>query len=273
MKPVIASYWWQPDAGSKFAHPYTGDDVRRLQKMVAKHCTVPHQFAVITDQVDEFEYDHDIRAIPIDWATHVPGTCYVRLMTFHPEGRERIGEQVLVIDLDSLIVGNIDHLVTRPESIVLWRNPGRLPWADVSDEDRMARFGCLEKSICEIDGAKKTYLINQLRPYYNTSVVFHRPGSHPDIWHDFIAWKDSGRLPAKDDQWYLSDLFGMMAPYFDGERDGVYRLARTDTPGSGIDGELPPHACIVTFPGSHGKPGDPAVLAANPWLEAHLCLT
>lgn len=241
MTVAICTYWWQPDPGSKFAAPYTADDVRRLQGMVAKHCTVPHEFLVITDQPDMFADDADIRAVPIDYSTHVPGRCFVRLMTFHPEGKSIFGaDKLLQIDLDTLIVGNIDHLVKREEDLVLWRNPGRVPW-----EGGLGALG-------------------QGRPLYNTSLLLHTCGSMPMVWDAF----DPGRPPAKDDQWYLSDIFGTDCAYFDGARDGVYRIAREDTPGSGVEGALPANACIVTCPGSEGKASDPRVQARNPWLVA-----
>jgi hypothetical protein len=77
------------------------------------------------------------------------------------------------------------------------------------------------------------------------------------------------KTPAKDDQWYLSDALGPDVPYFDGARDGVYRIARDDTPGSGVSGDLPDNACIVTFPGSNGKWTLPHIAAANPWIAEH----
>jgi hypothetical protein len=238
---MVATYFWQPDEGSKFSAPYTADDVRRLQRMVAKNCAVPHQFAVITDRPELFADDADIRAIPIDRATHVPGTCYVRLMTFHPDGKEIFGaDKLLQIDLDTLIVGNIDHLVTREEDLVLWRNPTRHP----------SRPG---------------------RSIYNTSLLLHRLGSIPELWQTYVDMRAADQqIPAKDDQWFLSDALGEDMPYFDGERDGVYRIAREDTPNSGVSGTLPPNACIVTCPGSEGKATDPRVRALNPWIEAYL---
>jgi hypothetical protein len=233
---TVATYFWNPDPGSKFAVAYTPDDVRRLQRNVARHLTVPHQFACITDRPHMFDADKDIRAIPIDWATHVPGTCFVRLMTFHPEGRDMIGERVLQLDLDTLIVGDLAPLVERQEDLVLWRNPALHP----------KRPG---------------------RSLYNTSILLHRCGSMPELWKCFL---DMGKkTPAKDDQWYLSDALGPGVPYFDGERDGVYRIAREDTPGSGVNGELPDNACIVTFPGSNGKWTLPHIAAANPWIAEH----
>jgi hypothetical protein len=238
---LVATYFWTPDEGSKFNAPYGPDDVRRLQRMVAKNCTLAHQFAVITDRPELFAEDTDIRAIQIDRATHVPGTCYVRLMTFHPAGRELFGaDKLLQIDLDTLIVGNIDHLVTREEDLVLWRNPARHP----------SRPG---------------------RSIYNTSILLHQLGTIPELWQTFVDFKARGQhIPAKDDQWFLSDALGENEAYFDGARDGVYRIARADTPGSGIDGVLPDNACIVFFTGSDGKMDSPKVRATNPWIERYV---
>jgi hypothetical protein len=241
MSLLVASYFWSPDPGSKFNAPYGPDDVRRLHRMVAKNCTGEHQFGVITDRPELFADDADIRAIPIDKATHVPGTCYVRLMSFHPKGKEIFGaDKLLQVDLDTLIVGNIDHLVTREEDLVLWRNPTRHP----------SRPG---------------------RSIYNTSLLLHRLGSVPELWQTYVDMRAAGQqIPAKDDQWFLSDALGEDMPYFDGARDGVYRIARADTPGSGIDGALPDNACIVCFTGSEGKITNPAVRSANPWIERYV---
>ncbi len=237
---TVATYFWQPDPGSKFNAPYTASDVRRLQRMLAVHLQVPHQFAVITDRCELFADDADIRAIPIDWTTHSPGSCYVRLMTFHPQGRELFGaDRLLQIDLDTLIVGNIDHLVARGEDLVLWHNPTRHP-------------------------------LRPGRSVYNTSILLHTLGSKPELWQVYVNMRAAGSsIPAKDDQWYLSDALGEDVPYFDGKRDGVYRIARADTPNSGVWGHLPANACIVTCPGSEGKADNPIVMAGNPWLAEY----
>jgi hypothetical protein len=234
---TVAAYFWHPDEGSKFA-PYTPDDVRRLQRMVKRHLTIPHEFAVVTDRPHMFDGDKDIRAIPLDMTKHVPKTCFAKLMTFHPNGQDLFGERVLQIDLDTLIVGDMVPLVERSEDLVLWRNPSRIPW------DNPAVQG---------------------RPYYNTSLVLHRCGTRPSIWMKF----DPENPKCRDDQWWVSDRVGPYAPYWDGSH-GVYRLGRPDTPGSGVMGSLPDNARIVTFPGSEGKWHEPHVAQANPWIEQYL---
>lgn len=237
---TVATYWWSPDSQKPSGyHAYTADDVRLLQRMVARYLSQPHEFVVITefDRTSVFDGDEAIRAVAIDWRKHVKGTCFVRLMTFSPEARESIGEKVLQIDLDTIIVGGLDSIVSRTSDIVMWRNPSRIPW------EAPAKAG---------------------RPYYNTSLLLHRPGTLAHIWEEF----DPREPRYRDDQWLLSDKLGPKVPYFDGN-DGVYRLAREDTPGSGVWGTLPENARIVTFPGSEGKPWDGRIAEANPWIAEY----
>lgn len=236
MTLAVATYLWSPDPGSKFIADYKADDVRKLQRGVAKHLTLPHEFVVITDRPELFDADEAIRAVQIDWTTHVPGTCFVRLMTYHPDGAALIGAtRILQMDLDTLVVGNIDHIAAREENIVLWRNPALNP---------------------KYPG----------RSFYQGSLALHQCGTIPGIWEMFRHADAGRRWVWKDDQWYLSMILGNEMPYFDGARDGVYRIAREDTPGSGVAGVLPDNACIVTFPGSNGKADNPRVAAANPWI-------
>lgn len=238
MSLVVCTYLWS--AAPSGEHAYTPDDVHLLQRMVVRHLTVPHEFAVITDRPELFAADTAIRAIPLIRRTQAPtGHCLERLMTFHPEGRTLIGERIFQMDLDTIPVGNMDAIVNRPEDVVLWRNPARVPW------DKPSRPS---------------------RPLYNGSFVLHRGGTMPWVWESF----DPAHPAARDDQTWYSFLFGPEAPYWD-ENHGVYRLAREDTPGSGVDGDLPENARLVTFPGSEGKPNDPRVRARCPWIAVHRC--
>lgn len=230
----VAVYLWHDEAGK---NRYTADDVRLLQRMVKRHLSVPHEFVCITDRPELFRGDTEIRAVSIDWTTHVPGRLFVKLMTFGPHMTERVGDRVLVMDLDTIIVGNLDAIVDRSEDLVLWRNPTRIPWENPSKAGR---------------------------PYYNTSIVLHRTGTMTHLWSRFCP----SRPIVRDDQWWVSGLLGPDVPYWDASH-GIYRLAREDTPGSGVWGSLPDNARIVTFPGSNGKPTDPSIRAANPWIEGH----
>lgn len=187
---VVVTYLWHGAQLKPEKYAYGADDVRILQRMVRRHLTVPHQFAVITDRQELFSADEAIRAVPIDKTTHVSGTCFVRLMTFSPMMADIFGKgtRVLQIDLDSMIVGNINALVDRDEDIVLWRNPRRwcLTYPDVGYAAKLAVF--------------------------NASILLHRCGTMDRIWRNF----DPEFPQERDDQWWLSLMVGKDCPYWDG---------------------------------------------------------
>jgi len=238
---AVVTYLWSPDSPAKFGkHRYGPDDVRVLQRMVARNLSVPHDFVVVTDWPEAFADDSAIRAVPIDWTKHIPGTCYVRLMTFSPQAELLLGKRVLQIDLDSVIVGSLDHLVARDEDLVLWRNPRR--WC-LTDPD--AGY------------ALKLAL-------FNGSILLHRSGTWTQMWSDF----DPSCPLARDDQWWFSFRAGPGCPYWDGSH-GVYRLAHVDRPWSGVGVALPENACFVTFPGDTAKPWQPETIDAYPWIAEH----
>lgn len=239
MSLTVATYFWY-EPGTKFSanYVYTPDDVRLLQRMVKRNLTVPHEFVVITDRPHLFEEDEEIRAVPIDWAKHVPGTCFVRLFTFSPAARELIGECVLQLDLDCVIVGDMDDLVNRNEDLVLWHNPRRVPWDGPDADPRL--------------------------PWYNTSILLHKCGTMTEIWKEF----DPSNVRFRDDQWWISAKLGPDMPYWD-RADGIYRNLIPNRPGTGVQGELPENAKIVFFPGSAGKAHDAHMIEANPWIKVH----
>lgn len=235
----VVTYLWSSSPESRYTI-YNADHVRRLQRMVARNLTMPHDFVVVTDQPEAFGDDRDIRAVAIDWTKHVPDTCFVRLFTFSPQAKDILGERVLQLDLDTVIVGNLDALIERDEDTVLWRNPRRWSLAnpDVGYAARLAHF--------------------------NGSVQLHRCGTACDVWRDF----DPKAPNAKDDQWLISERFGKDCPYWD-DSHGVYRLLHEKRNHVGVGAILPENARIVTFPGSTGKPWINETVVENPWISDH----
>lgn len=236
----VVTYLWSDPAVKAHKRPYAAEDVRVLQRMVARNLTAPHAFVVVTDRPEAFADDTAIRAVPIDWDKHVPGTCYVRLMTFSPQAELLLGKRVLQIDLDSVVVGSLDPIVSRDEKLVLWRNPLRWRFADL-DHENAARLAI-----------------------YNASIVLHRAGSMTELWNDF----DPAHPIAKDDQWWLAFRVGMNCGYWDG-RDGIYRLAHEKWPETGVGEALPKNARFITFPGDTAKPWQPDTIAKYPWIAGH----
>jgi hypothetical protein len=229
----VVTYLWAPDENSKFP-AYRADDARLLQRQVARHLSMPHEFVVVTDRPEAFADDSAIRAVPIDWTTHVPGTCFVRLFTFNPRARDVLGDRVLQLDLDTVIVGDLTPIVDRDESLVLWRNPRK--WL---------------LTYPEVGYAKKL-------SWFNGAVMLHSPGTMCVIWQSFDP------AHARDDQWLISDYAGKDNPYWD-ESHGIYRVAHPRRPWVGFYGDLPANARLVAF-ASERKPWVPEVMAHNPWI-------
>ena len=100
---VLKSGFWKP---SKMPAPYCPAHVARLQKLVSYHLRLPHRFVCLSD------IDTPCERIPLthDW----PG-WWAKMELFKLPG------PVLYIDLDTDIVGNIDHLVNI-EGFVVLRN-------------------------------------------------------------------------------------------------------------------------------------------------------
>lgn len=228
---TVACYLW--------GNAYGIDDVRLLKRMVARHLTVLHDFVCITDRPEAF-VGTSIRTAMLDDAAHVPGRIFGKLMTFHPEAGTLIGRRILAMDLDCVVVGDMNPLVERDEPLVLWRNPARQPWVHPTGK-----------------AAK--------RALYNSSMVLIEAGAMPEVWNGFRK-EIAGHIDG--DQDWVSTVVGPDCPYWD-ESHGVYRLGRTDTPGSGVDGLLPDNARVVFFPGDKGKPWLPEVMERCPWIAEH----
>jgi hypothetical protein len=245
MKLLVGCYWWTDEAWSG-AHSngfrYGAHHVRLLKDAVKKHLTVPYEFICVTDRPHSFDADKDIRPVVMDRTTHVPGKEWAKWMTFHPNGPELFGgDRFLQLDLDAIICGNIDSIVQRSEPLVVWRNPARVPW------DNPKRWSS--------------------RALYNGSIILHTLGTAPDLWRCFVDNKDNILRHMRDTQALMSAVMDTDAPHWDG-KDGIYRLAREDTPGSGITGDqgLPADARIVFFPGSEHKPWLSKVRSVFPWI-------
>jgi len=212
---------------------YTVEDVYLLKRMVDRNLTIPHRWICVTDRPHEF--DSSFCTVPLCERTHRPGALFDKVEMFRPDSR--FGDRAICFDTDCVVTGNLDRIVGRGENLVMWRNPARIPY--------------------EGDGT-----IAGQRPYYNGSMILITKGARPSVWNEFDPEGYRG------DQYYLSDKLSRYEMCWS-EKDGVYRLAREDTPGSGIVDELPDNARIVFFAGSEHKPDRPEIQARCPWIQTH----
>lgn len=231
MTLAVTCFFWRDGTRDNRGYTFDHDHVRILRNMVARNLTVPHRFVCVTD--DEIE---DIETIKLDWAKNIPGTVFIRLMQHRPDYKRLIkADRVLSLDIDMVITGNIDHIVSRTEDIVLWHNPN---------------FG------------------KPGRAFYQSSVQLFTPGARPELWTDFdpketpkwVNWRFGGK-----EQAWISERLPWNEAYFD-HRDGIYGAGRLQ--GNGVYTELPDNACIVSVPGARA-PWQAEVQEKHPFIKEH----
>lgn len=194
MLSVVTFRWTNPGYRAQFKSSH----VNILRRMVGRHYRKPHRFLCITD--DPSGLDHGIEAIPL-WDDHanVPNptgggrpSCYRRLKLWAPEMASVLGERWVLLDLDTVIAGDLTPLWDRPEDVVMWKSPTG-EWA------------------------------------YNGASMMANAGARPEVWTQFDPI-ESPELTTSlgyrgSDQAWLSHILPPNEATWD-ERDGVYFYSR-----------------------------------------------
>lgn len=232
-KLSVVCWKWQSIHG--YRTRFTAEHVNTLRAMVARHCTLPHEFVCVTD--DARDLDERIRVVPLwdDYAEvrsphgGVNPACYRRLKAFALGAGRLLGRRIVSVDLDAVIVDNVDTLWDRPEDFVIWGNV-----------------------------LKKTP--------YNGSMWLLKAGARAQVWQRFDPVQ-SPRLTLREkyngsDQAWISYVLPDEATWT--AHDGVLSF-RQDVP---LRGPLPPGAKIVFFNG-HTDPWTRGVADQYPWVKEH----
>jgi hypothetical protein len=229
---VICFFWSDPARRRNYS--FTHDHVRVLKSMVARNLSVPHRFVCATDDAVA-----GVETVALDWTTHVPGTCGLKLMAWRPDAAEVFGAQrILLLDLDIVVTGSLDRLVERTEDIVMFRNPNY------------------------VDGGR--------RAFYQGSVQLIRCGARPHVWQlrqkPWAQALTNVRFGGHEQAW-LSEMLPWDEAYWD-KSDGIYGAGRLGDNGETIGTALPENARIVVFAGNR-EPSQPEMRAKHPWIEEH----
>lgn len=232
MLNVITWLWSTPGYRSQFKARH----VNIFAAMVSRHLHSPHRVCCVTDIPDGIDPSvtvipawNDFAEIRSPYGAHQP-SCYRRLRAFHPEIGKVFGERFVMLDLDTVIVGDVTPLWDRPEDIVFWG---------------------------ETDP----------RSFYNGSMQLHRAGCRPRVWTEFDPLTSPAKAKANgnfgSDQGWISYILGPGEPIWT-TADGVYsyRVHLRHDPG-----RLPENARIVMF---HGGTDPWSPYAQQwPWVREH----
>lgn len=228
MITCVTFLWWDPKGRRNAQYIYTAESVNRIADQLDRHLTLPHEHVCVTDMPAGLR--SDIRVAELDRSLLAPSTRFPKMQIFKPDAAEKIGKRMLFVDLDTLILKNIDHLVDRGEDVVLWANPR---WG----RPRATRI--------------------------NTSVMLYTAGTRPAVWDRFDLKEGVKRAWPKmagTDQVWISEVLADEAKWT--QKDGIYWIKETRR-------ELPKNACIVTFAGKF-HPDRPSERKAFPWIKDHV---
>ncbi len=235
----VVVFKWLPSATERVRIPsqqrgtvYDAGCVNRLFSALRANSTVPFKAVCVTD--DPAGIDPAIRTIPLWDKCRSLGGCYNRLYVFSEDMRDIIGPRFLCLDLDTVVVGNVDHLLTRTETFVYYR------WESPKEP---ARFNC--------------------------GLFLMDAGARSEVWDDFIADPDgairsSSHLEGSDQAWCNHRLDISREAHFSRDGDGIYDF-RVDF----LRGRMkdpPPGASLVMYPGPR-DPRDPALIKRYPFIR------
>jgi len=157
--------------------------------MLDRNITIPHRFVVFTDNINA-PFDHEIEPYPlwkdfhllkthtVRWRREFP-QCYVRLRAFSREKEMRaiLGPRYVSIDLDCVVLGNLDAILSRNEDFLIYRKP-ILVSADRENP-------------------------------YNGSMWMMDTGARPEVWEDFKGESSLLEMP-KDLRFHTTDQGWML---------------------------------------------------------------
>lgn len=251
MTLTVCSFFWVDDARSRQRQvSITPEDVRIWDRMVARNLSIPHRRVCVTHRPDLIDF---METVPLDCTKHVPGTCTVKLMVYRSDIASILGERILLMDVDCVVVGSLDEIVSRPEPWVGWRNPNHDP---ATDDGK--RRGFFQGSMQLFTAGAKTELWSDFDPRSTPAWLNRRFGGAEQCW---ISERLNTSYPEPGWEWN--------EPHWT-EADGVYGAGRlfNGKMGKGVQSELPENARIVFTPGDR-SPSQPEFRKAHPWVERY----
>lgn len=235
----LVCWKWKPLDG--FRTEFTAHHVNVLYNMVKRNTTIPFRFNCVTD--DDEGILPEIRIIPLwDDCKDLPPvdqkrakpSCYRRLKAFAKDAP--FDDRMVSIDLDCVILGNIDHILSRPEDFICLQGTAR-------------------------------------RTPYNGGLWSLKVGTRYQVWETFDASK-SPQLSKNagfigSDQGWLSYILGPKEKTYS-IKDGVYCFVRDFVKPDKV--QLPDNAKMVMFQGNF-DPWDVAIQEKYPWVQQHYQIT
>lgn len=217
--PTFVTWLWKRTQPN-WKRDYNAGHVNAAQYMLAKHYSLPHSFACVTDMPDGIKG----RRVPLWEQPYVPvqsnlPNCYKRLYMFSADRfiKEQFGPLLISIDLDMVILGDITPLFNPADS-----------------------FRICKGTVCPYNGA-----MWQLKPGARREVWdLFDPLTSPQLSHAML--NENGTHYYGSDQAHISRMLPCERTWT--EEDGVYQWPNIV---ANYGGNPPANAKIIFFPGKH----------------------
>ena len=230
----------------RWGSKYGKEHIAKLQSMLARNLSIPHELVCITDRRDDLPVG--VRPFQMPRTPMKDWKCIRRMWLYSYEA-SKIGKRILQLDVDMVLTGSIDPIVDRPEPFVIWKSESNFgeKWA------------------------------------YNATVMLLNAGARSDVWDRWVkdprgsckAAAAAGLNPrVNSDQaiatYYLKDN----PPATWTTDDGIYAYRVIAGKHGMKDHGLPENARIVSFHGSSkgGPVRDPSnseLYERSPWVKEH----
>jgi hypothetical protein len=228
---TVCTFLWHKEG---YRSTFTPKQVNVHYAMFARNYHKPFRYVCVTNFSQGFRPEIALHPLWDDYAEvpspHGPNApaCYRRLKLFHPETAKAIGDRILWLDLDMVILRDVTPLFDRPEPLVLLATG--VP-----------------------------------RAPYNGSMVLMDAGCRPDLWDEFspAAGIEAKQFFNGSDQGYLSwKMRDKTPPCWHLNEQGIY--ARRHLKPTAV---LPPDdTTLVLFMGKP-DPWESAAKRRWPWLK------
>jgi hypothetical protein len=121
MLTIVTWLWHQKNRAILYKPEY----VNTWARMITRNVTIPHRLLCITDNANGIEID----TFPLweppsvsnpNWGITRP-QCYVRLKAFSKEMKPVLGDRFVSVDLDCVVTGNLDRILSKDEDFIINR--------------------------------------------------------------------------------------------------------------------------------------------------------
>jgi len=230
----IVCWKWNPIEGlptTKKNQKYSFKHVNALYEMLVRNVTIPFKLICVTDHSEGIIPEVEI--IPLWDEFRDKGGCFVRLTCFKKDFR-LFGERFWSIDLDCIITGNINHLLTREEDFLIW-------------------------------APERSRISKRVTPYCG-SLFMLKAGSHPEVYDyfrpgSFSVNRHNQYLGGTDQKQIARTVQNGKTI---GQTEGIYNFI----PDISIHDKVPENACIMFFNGKF-LPDSIGLLREFPWIGEH----